>query len=370
MKVLHILSDTNIGGAGRCALTLAKYLNGPECAVEVILPENSALRPEFEKIGVGVTEAPRIGERSFDPRAIAGLLRLIRAKNPDIVHTHAALSGRVAARLGGKSRLVYTRHSVFDVPAKNRRFPRKQAIGFVNNFFSDAIIAVSPAARDNLTAVGTDPEKIRVIMNGAEPVEAVTAAERAALRRGYGFGENDFVVSAAARLVPEKGHETLLDAARLLAEHPPGGKTVKFLIAGEGPSGAALRAKAAAEKIPGVVFAGFVRDIGGVFNITDLQANASWGTEATSVALLQGMSLGVPAVASDFGGNPYVIRNGENGLLFPAKDPRALADAIRSVCLNRETYDKMTINARRIYREEFTAEAMAERTLALYEKLL
>ena len=379
MKVLHILTDTNIGGAGSCALTLAKYLNRPgKCEIEVILPENSALRPDFEKIGVNVTEARWIADRSFHPRAVIRLMRLISEKNPDVVHTHAVLSGRVAARLRGKCRIVYTRHSVFDVPEKNKRFPRKQLIGFVNNFFSDAIIAVSPAAKENLTGMGTDPNKIHIIMNGAEPVPVMTDAERAAVRRGYGLDGNDFVVSMIARLVPVKGQDVLLDAAKILAASPPGikcgnpsdGKKLKFLFAGEGPAEAALREKIAVEKISGVIFAGFVSDVAKIFNITDLQANASCGTDATSVSLLQGMSLGIPAVASEFGGNPYVIRDGVNGLLFPVKDARALAGSIRRLCLDKALYAKTAQNARRIYAEEFTAEAMAERTFALYAQLV
>lgn len=370
MKVLHILTDTNIGGAGKCALTLAKYMNGPGCGVEVILPENSAIRPSFEKIGVPVTEAAWIGERSFHPRAVAALLRLIREKKPDIVHTHAALSGRVAAKMYGRCKIVYTRHSVFDVPEKNRRFPRRQAMGFVNNFFSDAIIAVSPAAKDNLTATGADPKKIHVIMNGAEPVTALGPAERAEIRRVYGIGEGDFVILDAARLVPEKGHEILLNAAKILAEKPLFEKKLKFLIAGSGPEEARLKEKAAAEGIPGVIFAGFVEDMDRIFNITDLQVSASYGTEATSVALLQGMSLGIPAAASDFGGNPYVVKNGVNGLLFPSKNAEALAEAIRSLCSDRVMYDKMAKNARKIYEDEFTARIMAERTKALYKQLV
>ena len=46
------------------------------------------------------------------------------------------------------------------------------------------------------------------------------------------------------------------------------------------------------------------------------------------MALLEGMSLGLPSVASDYGGNPWVIQDGENGLLFPTKDSQALADAM------------------------------------------
>ena len=66
----------------------------------------------------------------------------------------------------------------------------------------------------------------------------------------------------------------------------------------------------------------------GLLNVLDVQLNASWGTEATSMALLEGMSLGLPTVASDYGGNPWVVRDGETGLIFPRRDPAALAGAM------------------------------------------
>lgn len=79
-------------------------------------------------------------------------------------------------------------------------------------------------------------------------------------------------------------------------------------------------------------FAGFVEDVTPLMNITDIQVNASYGTEATSLSLLEGMSLGIPAVVSDFGGNPGVITDGENGLITPQKDADALADALIRLC--------------------------------------
>jgi glycosyltransferase involved in cell wall biosynthesis len=88
------------------------------------------------------------------------------------------------------------------------------------------------------------------------------------------------------------------------------------------------------------------------------------------MALLAGMSLGIPAVASDFGGNPHVISDGENGLIFPKKDSAALAKAILKLKEDRQLYEKMSKRAREIYSERFTLDAMGEATYALYEQLL
>ena len=124
------------------------------------------------------------------------------------------------------------------------------------------------------------------------------------------------------------------------------------------------------ENIKNVIFTGFVKDIIKIENITDLQINASIGTEATSMSLISGMSLGIPAVVSDFGGNPYVVINGVNGLLFPKRSSQAMAAAIMSIRNNREMYDRMSFQALEIYETRFTLDAMGSKTFELYEDLL
>lgn len=73
---------------------------------------------------------------------------------------------------------------------------------------------------------------------------------------------------------------------------------------------------------------GFRSDVAALLSILDVQLNVSYGTEATSMALLEGMSLGLPSIVSDYGGNPWLVKDGDNGLIFPSRDSRALAACI------------------------------------------
>ncbi len=86
-----------------------------------------------------------------------------------------------------------------------------------------------------------------------------------------------------------------------------------------------------------IIFTGFISDVDKLMSITDVQANASFGTEATSLALLEGMSLGIPAVVSDFGGNPGVIKNGQNGYIVPKQNSKALADNLEVLLTDQKT---------------------------------
>ncbi len=106
---------------------------------------------------------------------------MIRQVNPDIVHTHGSLSGRIAGRRCGKT-VIYTRHSVFPPGRLLRTGPGRLLNKLVNEHYADRIIAVSQAAKDNLTEGGIRPGLIDVILNGVEPVPRFKEAERRLLR--------------------------------------------------------------------------------------------------------------------------------------------------------------------------------------------
>ncbi|MDR1588652.1 MAG: glycosyltransferase [Oscillospiraceae bacterium] len=364
IRVVNVITDSNIGGAGLVLINFMRNTDATAFSHCVILPEGSMLAPRLRELGVELREMAGIAERSFSPRATGAFLRAFKELAPDVVHTHASLSARIAARLYGKCATVHTRHSVFDVRRALTVFPFRQILGAVNNSLSDIIVAISPAARDYLTVTGTSPAKIVTMMNGVEPVRTLTDAEKAEVRRRYAVGGDGLCCAIVARLEPYKGHEYVLEAAALLRELP-----VWFIIAGTGSIADGLEEKSRALGLKSCVFTGFVPEIWEIENIMDIQINASYGTEASSLSLLEGMSLGKPAVVSDFGGNPYLISHGENGLIVPGRNAAALAGAIRELSLDRGKYAYMSRRAREIYGEEFTAEIPVRKVEQIYREL-
>lgn len=366
IKVANIISDTNIGGAGKLLLLFLENANREKFDIEVILPEKSLLLPEIRRLRIPAVEVPGIADKSFDREAVFYLRRLFREKRYDLIHSHATLSARVAAKGLTNVGVLSTRHSVFDQPEYKKRFPRKQMSGFFNNFFGDVILAVSPAAKENIVEIGADPQKIRVIMNGVPETRRLSGEEKAAVREKWGLAPDDFVAAIIARLTKVKGNEFILRAAEMLQKSDG---NIKILIAGTGEEEEALQKTAREMGLSNVVFTGFLKEIHEIENIMDLQLNASYGTEATSLSLLEGMALGVPAIVSDFGGNPYVIQTGENGIVVPKKDPAILAEKILSLKRDRETYETLRQGARARYEKEFTALAMTRQIEEEYERL-
>ncbi len=366
IKVLHILTDSNIGGAGRCLINYLQYYNKSRFDVKVVLPKNSKLIPEVEQY-IPVIAADNIAETSFSFASLKVLKQIIRAEAPDIVHTHGSLSGRVAAKqLGAK--VVYTRHSAFPVPRYLKSGLGHRLYGLINAHYADRIIAISPACQQNLLDSGVPGEKIVVMMNGAAPIPRLSDLRRRELRQTLQLPESCFVGGILARLEPYKGHMLLLAAAKSLMD---AGREFRFLIGGSGPEEGKLRAKIQELGLTNHVFMlGFVEDVSEILNILDVQINCSWGTEASSLSLIEGMSLGLATVASDYGGNPWQIEDGKTGLLFPSGDSDALRDCLQRLMDEPELLMELKKNALEAYQSEFTGEIFADNVEKVYNQIL
>jgi glycosyltransferase involved in cell wall biosynthesis len=229
------------------------------------------------------------------------------------------------------------------------------------------MIAVAYSAKNNLIEMGVSPSKISVIINGVEPLRSVSEEELRLLRAHLGLSGDATVIGICARLEACKGHACFLDAAERLLRIDP---SYRFLIVGDGSLRGELeeicRAKGIARS---VIFAGFCEDVAPYFHLMKLNVNCSVGTETSSLALSEGMSIGVPSVVSDYGGNPYMVRDGENGAVVPQNDPEALARAISRLCTDERLYARLSQGARERFLEELNAASMTKKTEKLYCEL-
>lgn len=367
IRVLNIISDSNIGGAGRVLLNYGRCCDRTAFDTSVALPRGSLLKPPLEALDIRVYEVDGLAERSYHRDDVKTLTQLIRSADPDLVHTHGALSGRIAGKRCGKP-VVYTRHSAFPVPARLRYPPGRWLNRWLNEHYADRIIAVSPAAAENLTDAGVPPRRITVMMNGVSPLERVSPQRRAQLRAQWGVEEGDFALGILARIEPYKGHLHILEAMQLLRAQ---GRPVKLLIAGTGSYEEELRREAADRGLEGQVrFLGFQSNVADFLSALDLQLNASYGTETSSLSVLEGLSIGLPAVVSSYGGNPWLISDGEDGLIFPNRDSAALARCVARLMDDRSELAGMRTRAKEIFRQRFTGEIFAQNVEAVYRAVL
>lgn len=371
IKVMHVCSDTNIGGAGRYLLNLLEETNREAFELIFVLPKGSKLTSMLEKYDGYVIEADIMPDQSFHKKDIMVMRKLMKEFKPDIVHTHASLSARIAAKLSGIKGLIYTRHYV-DTSCMTEELNKKSSLknqvkSFVNNTLCDGVIGVAKECEPILLEMGIKPEKIKIIPNGVAPMHTYLEKEKENVKTKYGIAKEHKVITVLARLSKEKGHEIFIDVIEELIKN---GNKVIGVIAGTGIEAENIKKLIETKGLEKyIVMTGFVEDVEAILNITTVQMNTSY-TEAQSLALSEGMSIGIPAVVTDAGGNPSMIRQGMNGYVAPIGDVKELANKVQMLLLDDVLYKNISETSKEIYKENYTASKMTRSTEAFYEMIL
>ncbi len=373
LNVLHVISDTNIGGAGRHLLTFLDSFDRSALHVRVLCPAGSLLASRCAAKGIEVIEMAQMPpDESLRLRGLFSqvreMVKIMKNYRVRVVHTHASFAGRLAAKIAGAGCIVYTKHRL-DQPELPAGL-KGGLLRLANDLTCHRVIAVSRAVKENLLRQGVKANKIEVIYNGID----IAGLRKRALGKAVILpedlvhpGPKTCVVGVIARLEPEKGHRCFLDAARLILPEVP---DVKFLIVGTGSLEKEL--KVYAEKLgikDKVIFTGLRDDIPELISRLDVVVLPSL-SESFGLSLVEGMCLGKPCVASNVGGIKEIIVDGKNGLLAEPGNARALAEKIVFLLQNPALARRLGEEAARTVEEKFDARLMAKKITELYFRCL
>ncbi len=285
----------------------------------------------------------------------------LRGEKVDILHTHTnwdAVVPAAAARMAGVPVSVMTWHLPF--PFKDRR-----GGDLILSLLYKRMIAISGSVRDRHIAHGVDPRKVQVIHHGTD-TEAFRAVSvpREAVREALSLSPDALAVGILGRVSPEKGHADLLEALRRLSLALP---HLRVVIVGDGPDVPMLREAAARTGLADkVLFTGFRDDVNNVINALDIVAVPSNWHEPCSAVVQQAMALAKPVIGSCMGGTPEMIAENETGLLVPASDPAALANALAALAANPATRTQMGKAGAARAEQLFTLALMTDKVEDLY----
>lgn len=202
---------------------------------------------------------------------------------------------------------------------------RRPVTRWIGRFHADAARTFTPSvvARDDLFRLGL--RHVEVWGRGVDDATFHPGRRSLAVRQRLDVG-HAFTFLHVGRLAPEKNVELLLKAFALLRETAPHAN-VRLVVAGSGPSLPGLRAMAG----EGVTFLGTLdreRELPGLYASCDAFAYAS-ETETLGLVVLEAMASGLPVVAVPAGGVADHLRDGVNGLAYPAGSVRACAESMR-----------------------------------------
>jgi glycosyltransferase involved in cell wall biosynthesis len=357
IRAAHVIHSLEPGGAESVlvGLTEAAPSAGLEIAVmPLIHPRDERHVRALRSRGVAVLE-PNLRSR-WDPRAFPRAVHLLRAWNPDVIHTHlkhADIVGAVAARVLHRP-LVSTLHIVDDARDPLARLKRRLA-GVGRLATASMTVAVSEAQRLwYLEAFPTaDPGKVVTIHNGVVDSGRTLREE---VRRELGVPPGTVVLVQIGILRDGKGHHDLFAAARELEDLPD----LEVWIVGDGPLRGELEAAAGRR----VRFLGFRDDVDALLAAADVVVQPSH-YDALPTTVIQGLAAGRPIVATAVGGIPEIV-TAECGVLVPPGAPGALAAAVRVLATSPERRTTLGAAARARFEQTFQIDHWAARLATLY----
>lgn len=369
MKVLQVLSGKAWGGGSVVVLAIARALIARGDEVWVYTYEQETGR-RFAAAGAKLVRPPFWIEsiNPLDAIILFSLWRVCRREKFDLVATHTSKGGflgRLAARLAGVPHIVHHAHG-FSFNKVLSPLTRRFYIA-LERFAAragDMIISVNDEHRSMAIELGIDsPDRIRTVHNGID-VSAFGNTDRKTARRNLGFDDAALLIGAIGRLSPQKGYVYLIQAFRMLSDWFP---SARLVVAGIGPLANELDREAHRLGVANRVdFLGFRRDIAGLLAAFDVYAQPSlW--EGHSISLIEALAAGKPIVATNIDGNREVVDHGETGLLVPAADPGALADALERLLKDTELARQLGTDARRAAMNRFSQEEMVRRNLEAYD---
>lgn len=330
MRILHIISGLGCGGAENLLLDVTMELHARGIAQRVLyLSDKADLVPRFAQAGVDthLIDHAKLGT----PGAIRAVRREIARFSPSVVHTHllrADIIGRVAALTTPGMVVFTTLHNMDEW--RRQRGPAQLAM----NAFERATI--NRARRSGMIAVAECCRAYAMRHSRLHAEKIVTlpnfASERAERRTGtltreqLGISAGDLVLVTVGRLQPQKAHIDLLEAAATLKRRGVAG--VRILLLGEGELRPTLETYIREHALEDTVkLVGFVENVYDYLDISDAFVLTST-YEGNSVALLEALQNGLPALCTDIASTREMIKQGTIAYSFAPHDTERLADLI------------------------------------------
>ena len=304
--------------------------------------------------------------------AYRSVMRTIARFKPDLVHCQTEFVigrlGQIAAR-NARIPLVSSYHTDFGkyVAAYGAAWLYPPVAAYIGRFHRRSLRTYTPSApaREDLRRIGV--EHVEVWGRGVDIDTFAPRRRGTAFREAHSLGDS-FVLLHVGRFAAEKGVERIVEAYRMArALLPAGGRPLRLVLAGSGPTATRVRAVAPDD----VIFLGHLdrqKDLPALYASADAFLFSSL-TETLGLVVLEAMASGLPVIATPAGGVADHLRDGENGIAYPPADTPAMARAIVRLALDRVLHAQLAAGARRTA-ERLSWDQELDRLDASYREVL
>lgn len=352
MKIIQVMPDFGLAGAETMVENLSCGLaaEGHDVLVISFFDLHTAITERIENRGIKIEYLGK--KRGFDPSIVSKMRKIIKAYQPDVIHTHRyVLPYAFLASMGLKAKRVHTVHSVAQ---KEQTKAGKNINRVLFRHFNVVPVALSEEVQKTIHEVyGLPEKKIPVIFNGID-------LSRCIVKECYARQKN-FTVLHIGRFMEVKNHELLLKSfARFKGRH----SDARLQLLGDGELKENMMQLAGQLNIADAVeFAGLQSNVYPWLHNADGFILPS-KFEGMPMTLIEAMGTGLPIIASDVGGIPDMLTDQKEALLIAPKEEDILAaleliyaDEEKRKCLGRNALDKSAA---------FSATTMAKKYADIY----
>jgi phosphatidylinositol alpha 1,6-mannosyltransferase len=324
---VSIVTALSVGGLSRlgweCAVVAPRY---PAAAHEAWSAKAGSETAPAELISLPSVALPRYPEVRLALPLPGPVHRLVERFKPDLIHCATEFSiGRMGQLAGARAKLpvVSSYHTDFAryADAYGKSWLRGSVSAYLGRFHRRSQRVYTPSTVSRGDLVKLEVRDVEVWGRGVDALLFHPGRRSPETRAALGLGSR-FTFLYVGRLAPEKRAEQIVDAFRLARDLLPP-DSIHLVVAGTGPGDAALRAVAP----EGVTFLGFLERqtrLPELYASCDAFVFASV-TETLGLVLLEAMASGLPVIAAPAGGVRDHLRDGHNGLAYPAGSAEAMA---------------------------------------------
>ncbi len=368
MKIMHLISGGDVGGAKTHVLSLLQEL-GKYHEVELVCFVEGQFAQEAREMGINT----RVLKKRNLLKICRELKKYLRNQEFDLLHCHGS-KANVASMLMGKSCSVPVISTVHSDPRLDYlgRPLANATIGVLNRMAlrrRDGWVAVSHAMKDLLMSRGYDGDRIEPIYNGIGfPKKMPCKPRREYLKElGLDWDESNVIFGIAARISAVKDMTTLVKAFALAVKEAP---NARLLIAGDGEQRSEIEALVKESCPDGTVhFAGWVSDMNSFYHALDVNMLTSI-SETFSYAITEGARMHCATICTAVGGLPRVVLDGETGYLVNVGDFENMSRRMVALALDAKLRSRLGRALYEKVRAEFSVEAMGKRQTEIYEVFL
>lgn len=373
VRVLHVIHSVCHGGIESALINWVRYFDREQFDVHVACLAYDRNREEpflraCAAAGIDVLKVPWAVTKPF-LRAARSLARLVEQLGIDIVHTHAYY-GDVLGALVARMVKVKTIATVYIWGKYELHRQLMQALDWTALHFIDKVTAHCDDTFRKTVRLGFDARKVSTLIAGFPNERALPTVERRmCARRELGIRDDELLLVNIARIHPEKAHDQLLRSFRIIHDRHP---RTRLWISGVGwdylqQELETLRKELALEE--SVEFVGYKQDLWPMLHAADFMVHPSH-VEGVPIAILYGMSAGLPIVVSDVGGVYEVIKEDVTGLRIPENDVEGFAAAVTGLIDDPARARRLGMGAREFVETDYSIQTAVGHVAAAYRELL